>query len=129
MKEKICTRIQKAMDIRNLKAVDICEITRIPKSSMSMYLSGKVDPKSDRLYLIAKCLDVSEAWLLGYDVPMERDVEQKENDELADMLDRMKKEKGFRKLIIRISQLKPNQLDAVRNLLEAFPQDQQNHTE
>lgn len=123
MKDSISNRIQKAMDARNMKAVDICEKTGIPKSSISMYLSGKVEPKSDRLYLIAKCLDVSEAWLLGYDVSMARDVEQKELDALADLNERIKKEKDFRQLIMKISNLKPQQLDAVKNLLEAFPQE------
>ena len=123
MKDSICSRNQKAMDIRNMKAVDICEKTGIPKSSMSMYLSGKVEPKSDRLYQMAKCLDVAEAWLLGYDVDMTRSVAQKELDELADLNERIKKEKDFRQLIMKISHLKPQQLEAVKNLLEAFPQD------
>lgn len=72
MNVTMSSRIQAAMDAKRMKAVDICEKTGIPKSSMSMYLSGKVEPKSDRLYKLAKCLDVSEAWLLGYDVPKER---------------------------------------------------------
>ena len=112
MKDTISSRIQRAMDIRNMKAVDICEKTGIPKSSMSMYLSGKVEPKSDRLYKIAKCLDVSEAWLLGYDVDMTRSVEQKELDELANLNERIKKEKDFRQLIMRISHLNPQQIES-----------------
>lgn len=123
MKEAINSRIQAAMNIRHMKAVDVCEKTGIPKSSMSMYLSGRVKPKSDRLYNIAKCLDVSEAWLLGYDVDMARSVAQKELDELADLNERIKKERDFRQLILKIGQLKPQQLEAVKNLLDAFPQE------
>lgn len=123
MKEAINSRIQSAMNIRHMKAVDVCEKTGIPKSSMSMYLSGRVKPKSDRLYNIAKCLDVSEAWLLGYDVDMARSVAQKELDELADLNERIKKERDFRQLILKIGQLKPQQLEAVKNLLDAFPQE------
>lgn len=122
MKETISNRIQLAMNIRNLKAVDICERTGIPKSSMSMYLSGKVDPKSDRLYLIAKCLDVSEAWLLGYDVNMDRDIEQKENDELADLVEMLHNQKDFRRLILRISHLKPDKIELISNLVNAMDQ-------
>lgn len=110
------------MDIKGIKAVDLCEKTGIPKSAMSYYMAGKSEPKSDRLYILARALDVEEAWLLGYDVAMERNISQKENDELADLVDRLKKEKDFRQLIIKINRLKPNQLDAVMNLLDAaFP--------
>ena len=42
------------------------------KSDISQYVSGKVEPNQDKLYVLAKALNVSEAWLMGYDVPMER---------------------------------------------------------
>lgn len=110
------------MDSNGIKAVELCEKTGVPKSAISYYLAGKSEPKSDRLYIIAKALDVSEAWLLGYNVDMERDRSQKELDELADLNERIKKEKDFRQLILKINRLKPQQLDAVKNLLDAFPQ-------
>ena len=122
MKEKLKDRLKQAMDYRNIKAVDLCERGDIPKSAMSYYISGRSEPKSDRLYTIAKLLDVSEAWLLGYDVPMERSMEQKELDELTALTERIKKETEFRDLIVRINHLNPAQLDAVKNLLAAFPQ-------
>lgn len=122
MKADMKDRLKQAMDYRNVKAVDLCERGNIPKSAMSYYLSGRSEPKSDRLYIIAKLLDVSEAWLLGYDVAMERSVEQNELDELAALSERIKKEAEFRDLIIQINHLNPAQLDAVKNLLAAFPQ-------
>ncbi len=123
MKEELKDRLRKAMDSNGIKAIELCEKTGVPKSAISYYLAGKSEPKSDRLYIIAKALDVSEAWLLGYNVDMERDRSQKELDELADLNERIKKEKDFRQLILKINRLKPQQLEAVKNLLEAFPQD------
>ena len=70
--EPICKRIQTALDIRGMKQVDLVNITGIGKSSISTYLSGEYEPKQKNLYKIAKALDVSESWLMGYDVPMER---------------------------------------------------------
>ena len=122
MKANLKDRLKQAMDYRNIKAVDLCERGNIPKSAMSYYLSGRSEPKSDRLYIIAKLLDVSEAWLLGYDTPMERSVEQKDVDELAALSERIKKEAEFRDLIIKINHLNSAQLEAVKNLLAAFPQ-------
>lgn len=68
-------RLQKAMNLKNMKQVDLVEKTNIDKSLISNYLKGKYKAKQDNLYLLAKVLNVSEAWLMGYDVPIERNSE------------------------------------------------------
>lgn len=65
-------RIKEALQIRNMKQADLVERTKIGKSSISTYLSGAYVPKQNNIYLIAKALNVNEAWLMGYDVSMER---------------------------------------------------------
>ncbi|HDL2079330.1 TPA: S24 family peptidase [Enterococcus faecium] len=44
---------------------------KMSKSHLSQYVNGKSSPDQHKLYLLAKTLNVSEAWLLGYDVPKE----------------------------------------------------------
>jgi transcriptional regulator with XRE-family HTH domain len=58
-----------------MKQSELCKIANVPKSSLSLYLSGAYEPKQDRIYAMAKALNVREAWLMGYDVPMEREKE------------------------------------------------------
>lgn len=65
-------RLKRAMDMRGVTQSELCEITGIPKSAMSQYMSGSFKPKQKRTYLLAKALKVNEAWLMGYDVDMER---------------------------------------------------------
>lgn len=66
-------RLKYALDLREKKAVDLEKNLKIPRSAVSQYLSGNRTIKdSKRLYMIAEYLDVSEAWLMGFDVPMER---------------------------------------------------------
>lgn len=65
-------RIKEAMEIREIKQADLVEKTGIDKGQMSSYLSGKYKPKQRNLNLIAQALSVDEAWLMGFDVPMER---------------------------------------------------------
>lgn len=72
MSSTIAKRMKEAMDIRKMRQTDLVQITQIGKSSISTYLSGEYDPKQKNIYKIAKALNVSEAWLMGYDVPMER---------------------------------------------------------
>lgn len=73
-KERIETsgnRIKQALVLRHMKQSDLCNLAKIPKSSLSLYLSGAYEPKQDRVYAMARVLGVSEAWLMGYDVPMD----------------------------------------------------------
>lgn len=65
-------RIAKALDINVMKQAELCKLAKVPKSSLSLYLSGAYEPKQNRIYDMARVLNVNEAWLMGYDVPMER---------------------------------------------------------
>lgn len=76
MEENFCIRLQKAMNIRNIKAIELSEKTGIPKSSLSEYIKGKYEAKQKGIYKLAKALDVSEGWLMGLDVPMQRDLDK-----------------------------------------------------
>ena len=87
---------------------------------MSYYLSGRSEPKANRLYVIAKTLDVSEAWLLGYDVPIDRVENQQGKDNLAELSERITKDREFRQLIVQISHLSPQQVESLKNLLAVF---------
>lgn len=64
-------RLKEALRIRNIRQIELSEKTNIPKSAICQYLGGRFEPKQDRLSVIASVLEVSEAWLMGFDVPME----------------------------------------------------------
>ena len=72
MNQEFNMRLKKAMNIRAITQSELCEKTGIPKSAMSQYISGNFKPKQNRTHSLAKALDDNEAWLMGYDVPMER---------------------------------------------------------
>ena len=71
MKEDFSHRLSKAMQIRNIKASELSEKAHIPKSAISQYLSGLYEAKQKSIFKLASVLNVSEAWLMGLDVPME----------------------------------------------------------
>lgn len=72
-------RIQQALQMRKMTQAELCKLASIPKSSVSLYLKDAYEPKHDRLCQMAISLNVSEAWLLGYDVPMDREQSQAPN--------------------------------------------------
>ncbi len=71
--ETIAKRLKEAMERRNIKLIALAEKTGIDKGSISHYRKGDYLPKQGNIYALARALDVSEAWLMGYDVPMDRD--------------------------------------------------------
>ena len=70
--DTIANRLREALSLRNMKQADLVEKTGIGKSSISTYLSGAYEPKQKNIYKLAKALNVSEAWLMGNDVPIDR---------------------------------------------------------
>ena len=73
----IAQRLKEALQIAGKKQADLVRETGLDRGSISSYLSGKYEPKQKAIYKLAQALNVSEAWLLGYDVPMARTADQK----------------------------------------------------
>ena len=75
MDSKISTfhmRLVEGMNMRDMKQVDLVRATGLSKQKISQYVSGQFEAKQDGVYILAKALDVSEAWLMGFDVPMDK---------------------------------------------------------
>lgn len=68
--ESFRERLNFAMKLRNIKAVELCRRTGISESTISQYRSGYAEPKSKKLGILADALNVSPAWLMGLDVPI-----------------------------------------------------------
>lgn len=80
-RENTAIRLRKLMDDRNIRQVDILNLcepycrkydVKMNKSDISQYLSGKSEPGQDKLVVLGMALNVNEAWLMGFDVPVER---------------------------------------------------------
>lgn len=74
MKDSFKNRLSKALSYNNMKAIDLANKTQISKALISGYINGKYIAKQNKLTLLANALNVNEAWLMGYNVPMERDL-------------------------------------------------------
>lgn len=70
--DTFANRLKQAMHLRNIKQVELSSKTGIDKSLISNYLSGNYNAKQEKLYKIAKALNVSESWLMGYNVNIDR---------------------------------------------------------
>ena len=81
MKETTAQRLRMIMDERKLRQIDIVRMCEpfckqynltLSKSDLSQFVHGKVVPSQWKISILSHGLNVSEAWLMGYDVPRER---------------------------------------------------------
>jgi phage repressor protein C with HTH and peptisase S24 domain len=79
-------RLKQIMSDRNLRQVDILNMVspfakelniRFAKNDLSQYVSGKVEPSQEKLTVLSRALNVSEPWLMGYDVAVDIDNSKK----------------------------------------------------
>ena len=84
MKTNTADRLKQVMAERNLRQSDIVRLcepyckqygVRIGRNDISQYVNGKVLPKQDKLSILGMALGVSEVWLMGYDVPREKETD------------------------------------------------------
>ena len=110
-------RIGEALSIRGLKQVDLVEKTGLTKASINNWLKQRWQPKQKALMTMARALDVSEMWLAGYDVPMERPAAQKKNDELAQLIIEIKEDEDLKDLFVSICSLTADQRTTIKSMV------------
>ena len=115
--ESVSQRLQIAMDISKKKQADLVRETGISKGTLSRYLSGKFEPKQIAINKLAIALDVSEMWLWGCDVPMERpsDIKKEQPTEYDGLSE---KKKVFIEKVKQMSDAELERLDTILSLVE-----------
>jgi len=65
-------RLKQIMSERNISQSELSRRTGIGRNSISDYLKGKYEAKQDKVFELAKVLNVNEAWLMGFDISKDR---------------------------------------------------------
>ena len=58
-------RLQEAMDLRNVRAIQVSQATGLSKARISQYVNERYQPKWDGIAKLAAALQVSPYWLMG----------------------------------------------------------------
>ena len=85
--DNFANRLNEAISIRNIKPAEIVKRSEVlysngkinkalTKPLLSNYQKGNYEAKQDNIYALALILDVDEAWLMGADVPMQREFDK-----------------------------------------------------
>lgn len=116
----IAQRLKEALSLSGKRQADLVRETGLDRGSISSYLSGKYEPKQKAIYKMAQALNVSESWLLGYDVPMVRTADQKKNDQLAKLVVKMRTDEDFYNTVAALAALSEKQYRGIKDLIAAF---------
>lgn len=87
LSDNFTNRLNQAMKEQNLRQVDLVKKTKevmkkyikdydgdgIDKTLLNKYIKGIAIAKQDNIFILAKALNVSEGWLMGYDVDIDRE--------------------------------------------------------
>ena len=114
----ISERLQFAMDKRKIKQIDLARVADVNQGALSRYLKGSYEPKSATIYKLALALDVSDMWLEGYDVPMERSQKQKEIDFKNNLYKKIAQDMDLLKTISQYYNLPEEKQKTIRDLVD-----------
>lgn len=54
------------MELNGKKQIDVARELGIPKSTLSRYLKGSYEPKTERVYQLSEYFGITPEWLTGY---------------------------------------------------------------
>lgn len=94
LSDKFTERLNQEMKEQNLRQVDLIKKTKevmkryikdyngdgMDKTLLNKYIKGVATAKQDNIFILAKALNVSEGWLMGYDVDKDREWFEDEKD-------------------------------------------------
>jgi transcriptional regulator with XRE-family HTH domain len=69
--ETFAKRFKRALEIKGKTQSQISTYAEVDQAAVSNYVAGRYSPRPETAKRIAEYLGVSEAWLMGYDVPMD----------------------------------------------------------
>lgn len=117
-------RLRELMAEKNWKQVDIIKNSKpfqeklnikLGKSALSQYVNGVQTPDQNKLALLALTFDVSEAWLMGYDVPRGRESNSDNDFSETDLRRMAENAKTFDG-----KPLSESDIEAIQNIIEIY---------
>ncbi|CQR23803.1 repressor (phage associated) [Streptococcus varani] len=126
-------RLKQLMSERNLKQVEILEKSlpyqkelgiKMGKSTLSQYVNGVQSPDQHRIYLLSKTLEVSEPWLMGYDVDINRVPDNKRGfdttDDIVSIYEKLEQDRRLTVLDFAKEQLEEQESNKITSIFDKF---------
>lgn len=118
-------RLKEALNKKGLKQIDLARMTGLPKSAISQYIAGKIEPKQDKLYILARALEVDVLWLMGAEdtfinTPVERNPGYYDDPEVAALANQIKNDPDLRLLLDAKKNLSKEDMESIINITKSL---------
>ena len=107
-------RLLQAMAEQGKTKEALAEEAGISLKIMSEFTSGKREMETHVIARLAKALDVSDFWLMGYDVPMEKTQQERDNELLAKLTLQIHENRELLGFIALMVKVPPEHRESVR---------------
>ncbi len=108
-------RLKQIMSERKISQSELSRRTGIGRNSISDYLNGKYEAKQDKVFELAKALNVNEAWLMGFDISKNRKIE---NNDITSIYSKLTPPRQSNVLKYATNQLEEQNNDSDDNLVD-----------
>lgn len=113
-------RLNELMEVLGISQAELAKRTGLDKSVISRYVNGQREPMQVNIMTISTAFDLDPAWLMGYDVPMRKDLSAKYSTEVAETLIDIKNDSVLYDFITDYKKLTGQQQEIVRNLVKSM---------
>ena len=126
MSTQFINRLKAVMAEHKITQTELAKRTGIRQSSISDWLNNRYEPKQDKVYILANALNVSPAWLLGYDdsnIPPVQSIPEKKDGyytdpEVAEYAEELRANPKYRLLFDASKDLSKEDIDFVVDMIE-----------
>lgn len=114
-------RIKKALSDNNITAQELANKTGINKASISQYVNGTNRPSNVNAHKMSSVLNVSELYLMGFDVPEEEPTKEEALTPLmAEYIAMLTRNVQLQKFVDKFKQLSDTDQAVVLNLMDSL---------
>ena len=118
-------RLKEALKDSGLTQSQLAQRTNLDKSLISNYLAGNFKPKQDKLYVLAKALNVEPAWLMGYDVNKStNELLQDKDIALCNHIKNLSKNELEEELLIKCTMLEEENQNKILEIVNMYLKEQ-----
>lgn len=118
-------RLKEALNKKGLRQIDLARMTGLPKSAISQYIAGKIEPKQDKLYILAKALEVDVLWLMGAEdnftnTPLKINSGYYDDPEVAALANQIRNDPDLRLLLDAKKNLSKEDMESIINITKSL---------
>lgn len=98
---------------------ELSAIVGVAPSTFNDWMKGKKYPRIDKIEILADCFGIMKSDLIEKKIEGIDEI-RKNNDTLASIIIRMRKDKDFMSLVNDLSKLDDEKISSIRNIVSAF---------